>query len=471
MYIIIYIMPLNIFIFRRDYRLYDNIGLIETLENYKKVLPIFIGTPEQLVNNEYKSNFCVQFLYESLNELSETLISKKKKLYCFFGDNISVLKKIISKNEVESINYNKDYTPYAVKRDEEINKFCDKNGIECNEYHDYLLVRPGVVLTLKHTPYKVYGQFQKKEVKMKIDKPINLGSKELKRIYAGKINGIKVLDTSFLKKYFKENNNINKRGGRDNALKILGKIGEFGNYSKCRNELSYKTTELSAYIKFGCISIRETYWAFKNKIKNESSKDGLINQLIWRDFYYDIMYYFPKNMNESMRVKFRKFKWVNNKKWFKAWCEGKTGFPIVDAGMRQLNSIGYMHNRARLITSNFLTRILICDWKWGERYYAQNLSDYDPSVNNGNWQWGAGTGTDTAPFSQRIFNPWLQSNKFDLNCEYIKKWVPELKDIPNQDIHKWDVKYKLYIKDLDYPEPIVNYKKQREEVKRIYKEI
>ena len=156
------------------------------------------------------------------------------------------------------------------------------------------------------------------------------------------------------------------------------------------------------------------------------------------------MYYFPENLGNNFRSKFDTFQWVNNKKWFKAWCDGKTGFPIVDAGMRELNETGYMHNRSRLITSNFLTRILICDWQWGEKYYAQNLRDYDPAVNNGNWQWSAGTGTDTAPFSQRIFNPWLQSNKFDPTCEYIKKWVPEYES-------------------SDYPEKIIehNYARNR----------
>jgi len=177
----------------------------------------------------------------------------------------------------------------------------------------------------------------------------------------------------------------------------------------------------------------------------------------------------PNNLNNSMREKFNKFKWINNKEWFKAWCEGKTGFPIVDACMRQLNKTGYMHNRGRLITSNFLTRILICNWKWGEKYYATKLVDYDVAVNNGNWQWSAGTGTDTAPFSQRIFNPWLQSEKFDMNCGYIKQWIPELIDVDNKHIHRWDKYYSQYdLKNVNYFEPIVDYKLQRDEVKKIH---
>ena len=460
-------MSINIFIFRRDYRLIDNVGLKETLNKYKNVIPIFIGTPEQLVKNDFKSDFSIQFLCESLCELSDSIKKVKSKLHCYFGENIKVLTDLHKKHKINSISFNMDYTPYAIKRDNEIKDFCEKNEIECNMYHDYLLIPPGEVLTLAGTPYKVYGQFQKKEVKYNINKPKILKSAETKRF--GKLKS-KCLDSTFLKKYYKEREEVRREGGRDAGLMILFKMCDFNNYAECRNDLTYKTTELSPYIKFGCVSIREVYWKISKSITNSDSKQNLINQLIWRDFYFNILFHFPKNLGNNFRSKFDKFQWINNKSWFKAWCEGKTGFPIVDAGMRELNETGYMHNRSRLITSNFLTRILVCNWQWGEKYYAQNLRDYDPAVNNGNWQWSAGTGTDTAPFSQRIFNPWLQSNKFDPDCCYIKKWVKELKDVPNADIHKWDKKYKSYdLKKLKYPEPIVDYKKQREEVKRIYK--
>ena len=459
----------NIFIFRRDYRIFDNTGLKETLSKYDNVIPIFIGTPEQLVNNDYKSDYSVQFLCETLCELADEFKKNKSKLHCFFGENVKVLKDIHKKNKINSVNFNMDYTPYAIKRDNEIKEFCEKNSIECNMYHDYLLVPPGQVLTLSGTPYKVYGQFQKKEINIEIPKPKIIKKSELKNL--NKLKD-KTLDSTFLKKYYNEKENVRRIGGRDAGLMILFKMADFNNYAECRNELIYETTELSAYIKFGCVSIREVYWKIMKSVTNKDSQQNLINQLIWRDFYFNILYHFPENLGNNFRSKFDTFQWVNNKKWFKAWCDGKTGFPIVDAGMRELNETGYMHNRSRLITSNFLTRILICDWQWGEKYYAQNLRDYDPAVNNGNWQWSAGTGTDTAPFSQRIFNPWLQSNKFDPTCEYIKKWVPELANVPNCDIHKWDTKYKNHnLKELDYPEPIVDYKKQRAEVKIIYKKI
>jgi deoxyribodipyrimidine photo-lyase len=462
-------MSYNIFIFRRDYRLIDNIGLHNTLNKYNNVICIFIGTPEQLdsIENEYKSDNSVQFIYESLIDLNNELNKYKSQLYMFYGNNISILTDLIKLYNINSINYNIDYTPYAINRDKEISDLCKKNSIECNEYEDYLLIDMSKILTNSGTVYKVYGQFQKKEINYNINKPINKSN--FKNLVSNNkiIKNTNYVNIKYLLNFFINNDFINTHGGRKNALKIINNIKQFNSYSSHRDTLTYNTTHLSAYIKFGCVSIREIYWAFKEKLANNSQT--LINQLIWRDFYYNILFHMPNNLNNSMREKFNKFKWINNKEWFKAWCEGKTGFPIVDACMRQLNKTGYMHNRGRLITSNFLTRILICNWKWGEKYYATKLVDYDVAVNNGNWQWSAGTGTDTAPFSQRIFNPWLQSEKFDMNCGYIKQWIPELIDVDNKHIHRWDKYYSQYdLKNVNYFEPIVDYKLQRDEVKKIH---
>ena len=327
-----------------------------------------------------------------------------------------------------------------------------------------MLNRPDKIKTGSGGPYKVYGAYQKKVSKVNINKPItNVNIKNfIKTKLKGSLSGV-----DFMKKYFRENPNINVHGGRKLALDILKNIKDFKGYSNNRNCLVYNTTNLSAYIKFGCISIREAYWSF---IKVDNT---LINQLIWRDFYYQLLYNMPDNLFGPMKEKFEDFKWQNNKEYMKKWCEGMTGFPIVDACMRQLNETGYMHNRGRLITSNFLCRILIQNWQLGEQYYAIKLVDYDPAVNNGNWQWSFGSGTDTAPFTQRIFNPWLQSEKFDPNCEYIKKYIPELKDVSNEHIHKWNKYWQSYVnfKGVKYPKPIVNYKKQRQKLIDIYKKL
>lgn len=448
-----------LFIFRRDYRIIDNIGLINALKNYK-VFPIFIGTPEQLTKkNKYKSNGCVQFIYESLKELQESC-----PINYFYGDNIKVLKKIIKNNKIHAIAFNEDYTPYARDRDQEIHDFCEKKNIKCIMSMDYMLNGPDKIKTGSGGPYKVYGAYQKKVSKTNINKPItNINIKNfIKTKLKGSLSGV-----DFMKKYFKDDPNINVHGGRKLALDILKNIKDFKGYSNNRNCLVYNTTNLSAYIKFGCISIREAYWSF---IKVDNT---LINQLIWRDFYYQLLYNMPDNLFGPMKEKFEDFKWQNNKEYMKKWCEGMTGFPIVDACMRQLNETGYMHNRGRLITSNFLCRILIQNWQLGEQYYANKLVDYDPAVNNGNWQWSFGSGTDTAPFTQRIFNPWLQSEKFDPNCEYIKKYIPELKDVSNEHIHKWNKYCLSYVnfKGVKYPKPIVNYKKQRQKLIDIYKKL
>ena len=272
-------------------------------------------------------------------------------------------------------------------------------------------------------------------------------------------------DFTSLNKYYEKNPNIIVNGGRDNAIKVLNKMDEFINYDKERDELSESTTHLSAYIKYGCISIREVYF----KVFDLFGIDhGIINQLMWREFYFYLVYYFPKILEgKSLKDQYDNIKWENNEEYINAWKNGMTGFPGVDAGIRQMNCTGYMHNRARLITSAILIKILNVDWKIGEKYFAQKLVDYDPSVNNGNWQWSSGSGADSQPYF-RIFNPWTQIKDHDKECLYVKKWIPELKDVPAKDILKWDETYKKY--KVNYPKPIVDYKVMREKIKKTYKE-
>ena len=245
-------------------------------------------------------------------------------------------------------------------------------------------------------------------------------------------------------------------------MKKLNKIKNLSHYDKNRNFLSYNTTNLSPYVKFGNISIREFYHKIK---KLFGLKHDLIRQLIWREFYINILNSYPYVLEKSFKQKYNKMKWNNNIKLIDAWKQGNTGFPIVDASMRNLNNTGYISNRSRLIVSNFLVKILFVDWKIGENYFATKLIDYDPASNNGNWQWVAGTGTDSQPYF-RILNPWTQSKKYDEDTSYIKKWIPELKNVPPQDIHNW---YKTYINyNSSYTNPIVDYKKKRDYVLNKY---
>ena len=449
----------TIFIFRRDFRILDNLGLNYAMSNCKNIIPIFIFTPEQIGNkNEFRSDNAIQFMIESLKNLDSKLQKKKSKLHIFQGENINILERITKKINVENVVFNMDYTPYAIKRDKEIELFCKKNNINCTQIEDYLLTDIKTLLKTNGKPYTVFTPFKNYGLNKKIQKP---KKKIIKNLIL--CNQLKCDD--YIK--YSENINILINGGRTNGQKILKKLNERKEYGNKRNNLNYSTTHLSAYIKFGCLSIREVYWGIIDSLGKENK---LIEQLFWREFYFYIAYYYPEVLKgKNFNSKYDNIKWIKNNNLFLKWCNGETGYPVVDAGMRELNKTGYMHNRARLITSNFLNRMLGMDWRLGEKYFAQKLTDYDPSVNNGNWQWIASTGTDPKPYFQRLFNPMLQSEKSDKKAEYIKKWIPELKDIPPKDIHNWNIKYKNY--DNVYLQPIVEYKEAREKSVKMYRDV
>lgn len=412
----------TIFIFRRDLRLHDNIALNYAIDNYKNIIPIFIFTPEQVINNEYFSQNGFQFMVNSLYQLNIELDSC---LHFYYGTNISILTKLIKKMKIGTIIFNMDYTPYAIERDKSIEQLCIKNGIECIKLEDYLLHPINTIKKDDGTPYRVFTPYKNKFVQPKKPMKSKIGTRFIK------------VEKTKLK--YKQSNNVQC------GMKAPK------NYDNERNLLSKETSRLSACIKFGRVSIREVYW---NNKSNEFR-----TQLIWHDFYYNIVYNFPKVL-KGENFKYKELKWTNNNNHFDKWKNGETGFPIVDAGMRQLNATGYMHNRARLITANFLTRHLMIDWRKGEKYYASKLTDYDPSINNGNWQWVAGTGVDTKPYEQRIFNPWSQSKKYDKDAKYIKKWIPSLDDIEANKLHNWSRYYKEYnLDEINYYRPIIEYKK------------
>lgn len=460
-----------LFLFRRDLRLQDNIGLIEALKLKTPVLPIFIFTPEQISNtNSFKSNNAIQFMIESLQSLDTELRKHNSRLHLFYGDTIHVLKKIKMLITIQAIIFNTDYTPYAKKRDKEI--IDTFHNVDIRTFEDYLLSPVGSFLKDDGSFYKVFTPFlnRVKAEKDKIKRPIRVSKSQLS--YLSRSSVLKQIEHGYIR--YEKNEHLLVQGGRPKALDILRKLNlnRFKRYNDDRGDLSKETTQLSAYIKFGNISVRETYY----KIYDTLGKDNqLLSQLIWREFYYYIAHYVPRVFNKRETSNFNgkpSIKWKNSKKEFDAWANGETGFPIVDAGMREMNKTGYMHNRARLITSNFLNRLLLQDWHRGEKYFAQQLTDYDPSVNNGNWQWTASTGVDTKPYNQRVYNPWLQSKRYDIDAIYIKTWIPELKDIPPEHLHKWDVYCDTpEYKDLGYPKPIISYTERRSLSIQKYKDI
>jgi deoxyribodipyrimidine photo-lyase len=453
----------SLFIFRRDLRLNDNIGLIECYKQSSEVIPIFIFTPEQINKNEYFSSNSFQFMLESLNELDNELKNNyNSQIHYFYGDNIDILNEILKKYNFDAIFFNKDYTLYAKNRDDNIEFFCNENNKKCIMYEDYLLLPIGNFLKSDGKPYEKYTPFKNNAKNKKVLQPNNYKFNENK---FSKIN-IKIIELKVLDKYYKKNNDILLHGGRDKGLEILDNLKKFINYSEVRNNLINPTTHLSPYIKFGCVSIREVY---EKVNKLYGINHGIIDQLYWREFYYYLAYYIPRVLQgKSLKEKYDDIIWENNQEIFNAWKNGMTGFPAVDAGMREMNKTGYMHNRARLITSGILIKILNCDWRLGEKYFATRLIDYDPIVNNGNWQWSSGSGADSQPYF-RIMSPWKQAIDNDPECLYIKKWIPELNNVPNKDILNWGKSYSKY-KNINYPKPIVDYDIMRKEIVKIYKD-
>jgi deoxyribodipyrimidine photo-lyase len=453
----------GLFIFRRDFRIVDNNGLNIINSKCKNVYTIFIFTPEQVGHgNKYKSNNAVQFMIESLDDLATQINNNGGKLYFFYGSNNKIVSECIETFNINFVCFNKDYTPYALERDQDIIEICMKKKLEYELTNDYYLHEPGTILSGSGTPYKKFTPYYHASLKKEFQIPIKPHKIKFKKSGFHLSNAISLTDA--FSKFTKENKNILVHGGRPNAIKVLKTaLKTQKHYSTTHDEVDKPTTQLSAYIKFGCISIREMYKAFK-------TNHAIIRQLIWRDFYMNILYAYPYVLGKPMKPSYSKIRWHKNSKWFDSWTKGETGFPIVDAGMRQINTTGFMHNRARLIVASFLTKTLLIDWREGEKYFATKLTDYDPASNNGNWQWISSSGADSQPYF-RIFNPWTQNADVDPDCNYVKKWLPELKDVPTKDILNWDTEWEKYKKDIKYPKPICNYEEQKEKALAMFRAI
>jgi deoxyribodipyrimidine photo-lyase len=445
---------ISLFIFRRDLRLEDNTALIEALKSSKQVIAAFIFDPQQCTDeNEFKSDNAVQFMIETLQELDDEFKKRHAKLYLFYGKTHEVISELILEIKIEAIFINQDYTPFSLKRDLDIEHLCIKHKVKLYQFADELLIDPKKIMSGGGTPYTIFTPFFKKAFQENVCKPIE---NKYKNFYDKSITLAQYNPDDLIAK----NKNIWVHGGRKNALKILKSLRHFHDYDKIKDYPNLNTTNLSPYLKFGVCSIREAYYAIVEQL---GMYHPLIRALFWRDFFTYVAYHSPFVFGHAYKEKYDKIPWENDKKKFQLWCTGKTGFPIIDAGMRQLNETGFMHNRIRMLTASFLIKDLHIDWQWGEKYFAQKLVDYDPAVNNGNWQWVASTGCDSTPYF-RIFNPWLQQKKFDPDCTYIKTWVPELKDVQPKVIHT------IYANTVvNYPAPIIDHKIEVAVTLKIYK--
>lgn len=438
-------------IFRRDLRIIDNTALFEALRQSEEVMPCFIFNDTQVKNHRYRSANGLAFMIESLEELALTVEKAGGSLLVAHGETLSTLKKIIQEYSIEAVFWNRDYTPFSRKRDADMVALCNELGVATHDYHDLLLVDPFTFAKADGAPYTVYTPFFKKSSLLPVPEP-TVKTK-------GRFSVVPHSSFSVNPRSFWPDGTSAERsstGGRKPALAILKRITDFKNYDDQRNLPGIDgTTRLGAHNKFGTVSIREVYHCVANAFGRDHT---LIRELYWRDFFTHIAWHFPHVFTGCFHKHYDALQWSDDEHLFNAWCTGETGFPIVDAGIRELRATGFMHNRVRMIVASFLVKDLHINWRKGEEFFAHYLTDYDPCVNNGSWQWAASTGCDAQPYF-RIFNPWLQQKRFDPACTYIKKWLPELASIPSKHIHELD---KLNVSQShSYPKPLVEHATQK----------
>ncbi|QDK47444.1 deoxyribodipyrimidine photo-lyase [Bdellovibrio sp. ZAP7] len=403
--------PMVIFWFRRDLRLNDNAGLYHALKENTAVQPLFIFDSDILDKIEDKADARVSFIYDTVANLKASLQEKGSDLWVRHGNPQDVFKELFEKNKITAIYTNGDYEPYARKRDKEIATIAKSFGAEFKSYKDQTLFEKDEILTGQGKPYTVYTPYKNNVLKtltpfyLKSYPNDKYESAYLKSKKAEKLPSLKDLG-------------FKRTAIQFPPLQISAKT--LKNYAKIRDLPAVEggTSHLGLHLRFGTVSVRE--------LAREGNKFSPVwlSELIWRDFFMQILWHFPEVEKRSFRPEYDKIAWRNSKADFKKWCEGQTGYPLVDAGMRELNATGFMHNRVRMVVASFLCKHLLIHWSEGERYFAKKLLDYDLAANNGNWQWAAGSGCDAAPYF-RIFNPETQAKKFDPDNEYIKKWVPE----------------------------------------------
>lgn len=450
----------GIHIFRRDLRLVDNTALNALAKIADTILPVFIFDERQVGNHEYRSTPGLQMLCESLVDLDSALREKDVVLHIRSGIAEEVIKKLIVELHSVAISYNKDYTPFAQTRDASIDAVCEALNVQVTREHDSTLHAPGTVVTKEGKPYSVYTHYRVAVEGLPLTTPHKLSPSVTFITHAhGEDLHARV------KKLVPKPQELRIHGGRTHAKELLKKIAQNKTYAHDRDFPSINGTSLlSAHIKFGTLSIREIYSYAKTYMEAPTT---FLRELLWHDFFTTVAALSPHVYKGAYRAEFDALKWDTDTTKFETWKQGMTGFPIVDAGMRELAATGYMHNRVRMIVASFLIKDLHINWQWGEKYFAQTLTDYDPAVNNGNWQWVAGTGCDASPWF-RIFNPWLQQQKFDAECIYIKKWVPELAKLTAKQIHDPEGDARTRV---GYPSPMCDHKKEAQETKHRYGKI
>ncbi len=423
----------SVFWFRRDLRLFDNHGLYRALKSNLPVIPLFIFDYDILKDLQERDDKRVLFIHQTVEKMRDDLRKEGRDLLVRYGTPENVWRDLLNEYNIRAVFTNHDYEPYAIKRDARIKQLCLEKGAAFHTFKDQVIFEKSEILTGQGKPYTVYTPYRKSwENKLRAAdlKPFS-SEQNLENI---------------IKQKFPETPTLEQMGFSESPFdfpaarpdeKIIKK------YDEQRNRPDIKgTTHIGLHLRFGTVSIREMVR------KAQELNDTWLSELIWREFFMMILYHYPYVVNKPFREKYQGINWRDDEEDFQRWCDGKTGYPIVDAGMRQLNETGFMHNRVRMITASFLTKHLLIDWRWGERYFARKLLDYELASNNGNWQWAAGCGCDAAPYF-RIFNPWTQAEKFDPKNEYVQNWVKEMES-------------------GDYPDPMVEHKFARERALSVF---
>lgn len=425
----------NIIWFRRDLRLSDNAALYHALKSDLPVVPLFIFDKNILDQLDDEADRRVEFIHVALHEMQDKLMKSTSSLEVYHGFPLEVFRFLLNKYDVNKVFTNHDYEPYAIKRDAEIMQLLKKAGVHFLSYKDHVIFEKDEVLKDDKKPYTVfspYGRKWKSCLNEFYTKSYPSEAYFCNLYKQGPIEIPSLESIGFKKADFP----YPSRQLREDLIK---------KYTETRNfpGAAEGTSRLGVHLRFGTTSIRELVRAAL--VLN----DTYLNELVWREFYQMILWHFPQvGEGKAFKLEYEKIPWRNNEEEFKKWCEGATGYPLVDAGMRELNATGFMHNRVRMVTASFLTKHLLIDWRWGESYFAQKLLDYEFASNNGGWQWAAGSGCDAAPYF-RIFNPTIQLKKFDKGLEYVKKWVPEFQE-------------------FNYPTPIVDHEFARKRALEVY---
>lgn len=423
-------MKLNIFWFRRDLRLEDNHGFFMALQSGLPVLPLFIFDTD-ILSGLPANDARVHFIHGTLEKMNQKLNHAASSILIRNGTPLTIWKALLNEYEIAEVFANHDYEPYAIKRDEEIRQILDQSGVRFHTFKDQVIFEKDEILKADGTPYTIYTPYKNRWLDhynpTRDTSPFP--SEDL-------------LSNCLEKKF--DFPTLKSIGFVESTIQVLNfekqHIKEYAQNRDIPHQDT--TTKMGPHLRFGTLSIRHA-------TRLAGSSQVFLNELIWREFFMMILFHFPHVVQKSFKKKYDGIQWINDETLFRQWCQGKTGYPMVDAGMRQLNQTGFMHNRVRMVVASFLCKHLLIDWRWGEAYFAEKLLDYELASNNGNWQWAAGCGCDAAPYF-RVFNPTTQLKKFDPEMKYVKKWIPELAD-------------------MGYPPPIVEHAAARNRAIEVYK--